>query len=478
MNIDKILEIAKHEFQQKLTEFCQNRDFTKLTAENAEEFARGLRAGLSAAGAVAYQTFIESHDESAETILREGVVFRFKQGSRKHFLTPFGEIAMTRRLYQADQGGKSYVPLDEKWGMQGQYATSEVRESILYSVALMTPEESACLLLKSALFHPSPTAIKHIVADTGAVIEERKEALDQKIRQDEPVPPGTEAVAISFDGVNVLLAERGQRKGRKVERPKAHLPARGLRQAGKSDSVKTAYRHAMVGSISYYGKEEGQPKRLESRYTARMPESKFLTFRQQFEQEIAACFEKVPEEATKLVITDGHPGLEKYIERNPLLADCEILIDFYHAMEHLSLAAEAIFGKSAPAANRWFEKWRQLLLHQEHSIRGFYRSMKYYRTAIGGARREALCKEMNYFKKRKAKMNYAYYRNQGLPIASGPVEAACKSIVKARLCRSGMRWSRTGGQNILNLRTYVKSGRWQSFWNHHQADCYHDKIAA
>ncbi len=375
---------------------------------------------------------------------------------------------MERRLYQADKGGKSYVPLDEKWGMQGQYATTDVRESILYSVALMTPEESACLLLKSALFHPSPTAIKHIVSDSGAVIEERKEALGQKIRQDEQAPQETEAVAISFDGVNVLLSERGQRKGRRGERPKAH----------QGNSVTTAYRHAMVGSISYYGKEEGQPRRLESRYTARMPESKFLTFRQQLEQEIAACFEKVPEKTTRLVITDGHPGLEKYIRSNALLEDCAVLIDFYHALEHLSLASEAIFGKSSPAANQWFEKWRQVLLHQESSINRLYRSMKYYRTAIGGARREALCREMNYFKKRKAKMNYAYYRSQGLPIASGPVEAACKSIVKARLCRSGMRWSRTGGQNILNLRTYVKSGRWESFWKHHKADCYRYKIAA
>lgn len=468
MNINKILEIAKREFQQKLNEFCQNHDFTKLTPENAEEFAKGLREGLSAAGAAAYKAFIESHDQSDNTIMKDGVAFRFKQVSRKDFLTPFGEIAVDRRLYQPNTDGRSYVPLDEKWGMQGQYASMEVRESILYSVALMTPEETACLLRKCALFHPSPTAIKHMVSGTGEAIEEQKEALDRRIQEDEQVPEGTEAVAISFDGVNVLLSERGKRKGRKAERPKAQ----------QTELAKTAYRHAMVGSISYYGKQEGQPKRLESRYAARMPEGKFLTFRKQFEQEIEACFEQIPEGTTKLTITDGHPALEQYIRRNPLLKDCEILIDFYHAMDHLSVAAEIIFGKSSEAASKWFEKWRQLLLHHEESINGLYRSMKYYSTSLHGAKREALRKEMNYFKKRKAKMNYAYYRNKGLPIASGPVEAACKSIVKTRLCRSGMRWSRKGGQNILNLRTYVKSGRWESFWNHYQADCYQNKLAA
>lgn len=468
MNIHKIFEIANREFQQKLNEFCQNHDFTKLTPENAEEFAKGLRAGLSAAGAAAYKAFIESHDENDNTIMKDGVAFRFKQVSRKDFLTPFGEITMERRLYQPNTDGRSYVPLDEKWGMQGQYASMEVRESILYSVALMTPEETACLLGKCALFHPSSTAIKHMISGAGEVIEGQKEALDRRIQENEQVPEGTEAVAISFDGVNVLLSERGKRKGRKAERPKAQ----------QTESEKTAYRHAMVGSISYYGTEEGQPKRLESRYIARMPEAKFLTFRKHLEQEIEACFAQIPEETKILVITDGHRALEKYIRQNALLKDCEILIDFYHAMDHLSVASEIIFGKSSQAASKWFEKWRQLLLHQEHSINGLYRSMKYYSTFLHGPKREDLRKEMNYFKKRKAKMNYAYYRNKGLTIASGPVEAACKSIVKARLCRSGMRWSRKGGQNILNLRTYVKSGRWESFWNHYRADCYQNRLVA
>lgn len=63
MNINIIFEIAKREFQQKLTAFCQNCDFSKLTPENAEEFARSLREALTAAGAAALESFIESHDE-------------------------------------------------------------------------------------------------------------------------------------------------------------------------------------------------------------------------------------------------------------------------------------------------------------------------------------------------------------------------------------------------------------------------------
>ena len=65
-------------------------------------------------------------------------------------------------------------------------------------------------------------------------------------------------------------------------------------------------------------------------------------------------------------------------------------------------------------------------------------------------------------------MNYAAFRQQGVPIGSGPVEAACKTFVKTRLCRSGMRWSWPGGQRVLQLRTYIKSDRWDAFWEQYK----------
>jgi hypothetical protein len=39
------------------------------------------------------------------------------------------------------------------------------------------------------------------------------------------------------------------------------------------------------------------------------------------------------------------------------------------------------------------------------------------------------------------------------PIGSGVREAACKVIVKQRLCGSGMKWTEGGGAVVLSLRT-------------------------
>ncbi len=84
---------------------------------------------------------------------------------------------------------------------------------------------------------------------------------------------------------------------------------------------------------------------------------------------------------------------------------------------------------------------------------------------------------MGYFKKHKKFMQYATYAKKGWPIGSGVIEAACKSVVKQRMCRSGQRWSIKGGQAILNLRSIAKSDRWDSFWNEFSTK-YYGNLAA
>ncbi len=63
------------------------------------------------------------------------------------------------------------------------------------------------------------------------------------------------------------------------------------------------------------------------------------------------------------------------------------------------------------------------------------------------------------------RMKYYKYTQSNLPIGSGVIEAACKTIIKSRLCGSGMRWKTNGMKAILSLRPLVKTkGRWNQFW--------------
>lgn len=72
--------------------------------------------------------------------------------------------------------------------------------------------------------------------------------------------------------------------------------------------------------------------------------------------------------------------------------------------------------------------------------------------------------QLNYFRSHAGKMQYAYYSAAGFPIGSGVTEAGCKELIKARFCRSGMRWNRGSGAKVLQLRAIRLSDQWDSFW--------------
>jgi SAM-dependent methyltransferase len=71
-----------------------------------------------------------------------------------------------------------------------------------------------------------------------------------------------------------------------------------------------------------------------------------------------------------------------------------------------------------------------------------------------------------YFTNHLGQMNYSEYVSQKFPIGSGVIEAACKVIIKQRMCNSGMRWTDNGAKNILVLRCFNETdGKWGQFWN-------------
>jgi hypothetical protein len=461
-----MIEAAMHEFKEKLTAFCKTQAEGALTPESAHAVTQGIQQALAAAGRAAFRTYLESKETHEDVIGVNGETFRFKYDSRKRFQTLWGGEAVRRRVFQNASDTKAYVPLDAAWGMAHQFMTVEVREAVAFSCALVTPEETHALLKKSALFHPHSTQIKRCVEALGRVVAADPLGWDARIREGEHAPEQTRVLAASLDGANVLLnepAEHGGKRGRPAERP----------GTGQAQAASTAYRNAMVGSVTFYGAvPEGQktPQRLASRYTAHMPEDHAITFKAKFEAELADAERNAPPGVTKVLLCDGARAIWNYAEHNERFKDYEKLIDYWHTLEHVSLAAEALFGKGSKEATAWYTKYRKKLLEEDLGARSVLHSMDYYERAskLPKHRRDALDAQRTFLRRNQAKMTYADFRRRGLPIGSGPVEAACKNLIKTRLCRSGMRWTRNGGQRILNLRTYLKSKRWDPFWNEYK----------
>ena len=467
MVIEQMIEAGMAAFKKALSDWWVEGE---LTVDSAHVVTQGIQAALAAAGRAAFREYLESKEIQDDVLVVDDERYRFKYRSEKRFQTLWGPLTLTRRLYQNAPDSKTHVPLDAAWGMTGQFMTIEVREAAAYSCALMTAEETHELLKKSALFHPHPTQIKRCVEAIGAQIAHDPLALEARLRAQETAPEGTCVLVASLDGVNVLLhdpEEKGAKRGRPAARPVTR----------ETRASTTAYHNAMVGSVSFYGDippGEKTPQRLISRYVSHMPEENAPTFKAKFEAELADAEHHVLPGTTKVMLCDGARVLWNYIRQQERYNDYEKLVDYCHTLEHLSLAAEALFGPGS-AARTWYDKYRRILLEEDDGACGVIRSMDYYarKNSLSPTSHKGYEKQRTFFLRNKTLMTYTDFRGRGLPIGSGPVEAACKSLVKTRMCRSGMRWTCKGGQNILALRTFVKSKRWDPFWNE-----YKDSLAA
>src|SRR5215469_7208088 len=435
-----------------------------LTVENAENVVDAITLAITTAAAEGFKTYLQESETQENTIMHNDQKYQFKRTSDKEFQSTFGKIVLKRRLNQ-NENGESFIPLDHAWNMENQFATIEVREAVLFALSLMPAHEAHQLFEKCSTFNIAESSFKKIAEHLGPDLENNIDEFLETIRQDETIPvTETKVVAVSMDGANVLLQEPGKKKGRKRQRP----GERKQENEGSFDSP-TSYKNATVGSVTLYGgvlPGEKCPERLQSRYLARMPEDKSTTLKMQLEREVESTLSHLPPNVTKVFISDAAQGIRKEVDTNPLFADFEKIVDFFHTTDHLSDVAEAIFGKGNPEGDEWYELKRVQLLEDENGAEQVYRSLLYYQQSYWypKERRDTLSREITFFRNNKDRMLYACYRARGLPIGSGVIEAACKSIVKCRFCRSGMRWTRVGGQTIVTLRSLLKSGRWDAFW--------------
>jgi hypothetical protein len=140
------------------------------------------------------------------------------------------------------------------------------------------------------------------------------------------------------------------------------------------------------------------------------------------------------------------------------------ITDWYHVSEHLWTCAKRLFGEGAEAAKTW-EQERETLLWKGKSAQVLER-LSQDRASARGDKRVAVQELIAYLENQGERLNYAEFREGGLDIGSGRVEAMCKQV-GVRMKRNGMRWSEPGAQAVLSLRSAWLNGQWNPFWDQH-----------
>ena len=162
-------------------------------------------------------------------------------------------------------------------------------------------------------------------------------------------------------------------------------------------------------------------------------------------------------------VMDGSDWLQGLLDTHR--PDAVRVLDFPHAVEHLTSAAQAVFGSASPAAATWVAAQAHELKHgaAEHVLQALG-ALPVAQALDPLAAAQAQAATLGYLRKRREQIRYAEFRAQGYPIGSGCVESANKLVVEARLKGAGMHWARAHVSPMLALRSIACSGRWSTAW--------------
>ena len=146
-------------------------------------------------------------------------------------------------------------------------------------------------------------------------------------------------------------------------------------------------------------------------------------------------------------------------------AKVTILVDLVHVLEYVWDAARN------PKSESWVGD-RLLALLTGHSGGDVARTIRWWaarQKKLDDAARKAIEVSCDYLadRTRTRLMHYEEALRDGLPIATGVIEGACRYLVKDRMDRTGARWSLTGAEAVLRLRALRASGDFDAYWTFH-----------
>ena len=429
-----------------------------LDSDNFESFEQEIHELIMALESELVGDELGRYDLSAKEIEIEGKLYQPSVRLPETYLTSAGRVRVERTLYTPVGGeGKSICPLELRSGIIGGYFTPRAARQGAYMMALLTPGESEKAFGEIGNMQPSRSSLDRLTKVLSPHWEEHREAWEAQLRQTETIPASATVMAISVDGVMAPM--------RNTDDPEKTEPAR------KRTGGPKGYKEVGCGTVTLYNPSA---ERLQTVRYARMPESKKVTLQQQLETESASILALNPD-LLRVHLADGAKDnwrLMNDIEAQlPVCAQAPIeIVDYYHACDHLKKACDAAWGENSSKSNDFFDRLKSGLKEHDSGADRVIRTLRFQVTLARGHKRERLETELTYFNNQRPRMDYADYIRRGLPIASGVMEAACKTLVTQRLKRSGMVWTHEGGQAILTLRSLIQSDRWHSGWTILSAD--------
>ena len=416
-------------------------DFERYERETHQLFAAAERAVLA--------DELGRLDVDQPEVSIEGHRYRRVLRASETYTSAVGAIRVARTLYRAGTE-QAVVPLELRAGIIGGHWTPLAAHQGSYLVAHLTPRETAAVLREMGNMSPSASSLDRLAKRLHERWEEQREGFEESLRASSVVVPDeARTLAVSLDGVMAPMRDGARQAKRAL-----------ARAAGRATKGPAGYREVGCGTVSYY---DADGERLGTVRCGRMPEAGKATLKAMLSAEVETALEQRPD-LRVVKLADGARDNWSFLgQLAPQASSSEELVDFFHAAEQLKAGTDAAYGESNTHGRAQYEKHRHVLRHEHGGVERVIRALRYLRAKH--PRRKRIKEVLGYFCRNRKRMDYAGAAQRGLPIGSGVVEAACKTLVTERMKRSGMRWRHDGGQAILTLRGWAQSGRFATAWS-------------
>jgi hypothetical protein len=333
---------------------------------------------------------------------------------------------------------KGFFPLDKGLGLSHHsWSPAMMRMALRQAVEIASYERGASNFTELTTVPLSESSLQRLTVEYGSLVVEceaqEAEAMVRVPKAEEAVlwreipEPDREVMAVSADGVMIHLVEEGWKEA-KVMSVSAVKPL--AEQTGAAD----------------------EPRLEKHSYRAGLWDAKTFT-----NHYWAESYRRGVEKAKQVVcISDG--ALWIWAMVFICFARRIEILDWWHGLEYLWQIVGERLDRSSPEAVAWIEAQKAALAHSQQRL--LFRRIRLLfprHTPLPEPVRKAIV----YLWHNRRRMDYAAFRQAGFPIGSGTVESAAKTLVQQRMKQAGMRWSRTGAQAMLALRSRLLSDRWQ-----------------
>jgi hypothetical protein len=416
-------------------------------------------------------------ERQSEVVGSEGCVRTHVREADRPLMTLFG-LVRVRRLSYGQRGVTSLSPADVTLNLPEEEYSHGLRRHAAEQASKVSYQETVLSIEEHTGGKVAPRQTQELV---------RRAARDFDAFYAERMPPGPEAtedlLILSLDGKGIVMRPEHLREAtRKAAEESTRKLGRRLSRGEKRDRKRMATVAAIYsierwerGALDIMGgprpsseTAERPPRAWNKRVWASVEKDASAVTRQLFDE----AERRDPEHRRKwVVLVDGDRSQIKRVrkEARRRRVTITLVLDLIHVLEYLWKAAWCFFKEGDRAAEEWVQQ-RAIRILEGHSsdvAAGIRRSAT--RRALDTATRVGADKCADYLIAKRKCLHYDEYLRDGLPIATGVIEGACRHLINDRLDITGARWGVPGAEAVLRLRSLRSSGDFDEYWRFHLA---------